>query len=62
MTFDTLYMLEEFRKIQPDLFDGQGKAYTTVYPYGDMEDMLKLINALESEIIALQLKLAESYL
>lgn len=62
MTYDTLYLLEEFRAEQPELFDSDGKAYKTVYAYGSMERMLKLINALEQECISLQLKLAESYL
>ena len=44
------------------VFDENGKAYTNVNAYSNMEDMLKLINALEQECISLQLKLAESYL
>lgn len=64
MTYDTSFLLEEFRAMQPELFDEDGKAYKHIYPYtySTMEDMLKLINALEQECIALQLKLAESYL
>ena len=62
MTFDTLYMLEEFRARQPELFDENGKAYYNTDLRGPAEDMLKLINQLEKEILNLQLKLAESYL
>ena len=62
MTYDTLYMLEEFRAVQAQSFDEEGKAYKNTYPYSTMEDMLKLINALESECVMLQLKLTESYI
>ena len=62
MTYDTLYMLEEFRAVQAESFDADGKAYKNTYAYGTMEDMLKLINALESECVMLQLKLAETYI
>jgi hypothetical protein len=55
-------MLEEFRARQDQYFDPDGKAYRSVYFHTAAEDMLKLINALEQECIALQLKVAESYL
>ena len=62
MTFDTEYALEEFRAIQPELFDESGKAYRSVYAYGNMEDMLKLINQMEYEIKELEIKLGETYI
>ena len=62
MTFDTLYILEEFRARQPEYFDEDGKAYHNTDLRGPAEDMLKLINQLEKEIVELQIKLAESYL
>ena len=62
MTFDTLYMLEEFRARQPEYFDEEGKAYHNTDLRGPAEDMLKLINQMEKEILNFQLKLAESYL
>jgi len=62
MTFDTLYMLEEFRARQPEYFDEDGKAYHNTNLRSPAEDMLKLINQLEKEVIELQIKLAESYL
>ena len=62
MTFDTLYMLEEFRLRQPEYFDEDGKAYHNTNLRSPAEDMLKLINQLEKEVIELQIKLAESYL
>jgi hypothetical protein len=56
MTFNTQYLLDEFRAKQPDSFDSDGRAYRTVYPYSTMDDMLKLINALEEEIRLLEIK------
>ena len=55
-------MLEEFRARQPEYFDEDGKAYHNTNLLGPAEDMLKLINQLEKEVIELQIKLAESYL
>lgn len=62
MNFDTLFLLEEFRAIQPELFDESGKAYRMVNAHGMAEQMLKLINALEQEVIRLDMKLKESYI
>jgi hypothetical protein len=62
MTFETQYQLEEFRAMQPELFDESGKAYRSVYAYGNMEDMLKLINQMEIEIKELEIKLRESFI
>jgi hypothetical protein len=62
MNFDTTYLLEEFRAIQPELFDESGKAYRMVNAHGVAEQMLKLINQMEQEIIDLQTKLAETYI
>ena len=50
MTFETSYLLEEFRAIQPELFNADG------YPYminwiGPAKQMLELINQMEQEII-----------
>jgi hypothetical protein len=62
MNFETSYLLEEFRAIQPELFDGSGKAYRSVYAYENMEDMLKLINQMEQEIRELEIKIRETYI
>jgi hypothetical protein len=62
MNFETSYQLEEFRAIQPELFDESGKAYYNIDLRGPAEDMLKLINQMEQEIIDLQTKLAETYI
>jgi hypothetical protein len=57
MNFDTTYLLEEFRAIQPELFDESGTSYRR---NSSEEQMLKLINALEQEVIRLDMKLKES--
>lgn len=56
MTFDTEYMLEEFRATQHELFDSDGKSYRSVWMHSAADDMLKLINALEQEIKLLEEK------
>lgn len=51
MTFETEYQLQEFRELQSNYFDEDGKAYTgTIFNLEMCERMLKLINQLESEI------------
>jgi hypothetical protein len=62
MTFETSYLLEEFRAMQPELFDQEGKAYEMTNAHGMAEQMLRLIDALEQEIKELDLKLKESYI
>ena len=56
MTYDTEYMLEEFRARQPEYFDSDGCAYRSVWLHAAAEDMLKLINALEQEVKLLEEK------
>ncbi len=51
MTFETEYQLEEFRKIQGDLFDENGKRFSaTRISDNEAEQMLEVINILEKEI------------
>lgn len=51
MTFETEYLLQEFRDIQDQHFDDDGKAFTGTYvSTGIMERMLNLINQLEKEL------------
>jgi hypothetical protein len=59
MNFETSYLLEEFRAIQPELFNGDGKSYRD---RSSEELMLKLINQMEQEIRELEIKLRESYI
>ena len=59
MTFETSYQLEEFRAIQPELFDQEGNSYKR---NSSEEQMLRLINQMEQEIKYLDLKLKESYI
>jgi hypothetical protein len=59
MNFETSYLLEEFRAIQPELFDGSGKSYRD---RSSEELMLKLINQMEKEIRELEIKLRETYI
>jgi hypothetical protein len=61
MTFETSYLLEEFRAIQPELFDAGGSLIYPRHPLV-MEDMLKLINQMEYEIKELEIKLRETYI
>jgi len=54
MDFETEYQLEEFREIQKQYFDEEGKLYgglRCAQLSSIMERMLKLINQMESEII-----------
>ena len=62
MTFDTMFLLEEFRAMQPELFDENGKAYPMTDAHAMSEMMLKVINALEQEVIRLDIKLNETYI
>lgn len=48
--FETEYQLQEFREIQKDHFDEDGKAFRNVISVHLCERMLKLINQLESEL------------
>ena len=51
ISFETEYQLKIFREIQKDLFDENGKRYEGTRLYNnEAEQMLKLINQLESEI------------
>lgn len=51
MTFETENMLQEFRKIQGEHFDSEGKVYTgNGSDHALAERMLKLINQLEREV------------
>jgi hypothetical protein len=59
MTFDTQYLLEEFRAIQPELFNESGESYKGFYYE---EQMLRLINQMEYEIKELEIKLRESFI
>jgi hypothetical protein len=59
MNFETQYLLEEFRAIQPELFDENGKSYRD---RSSEEQMLKLINQMEQEIKELEIKLRETYI
>jgi len=51
LDFETEYQLQQFKEIQKDHFDGDGKAYRNVIPVHLCEHMLKLINQLEKELI-----------
>jgi hypothetical protein len=59
MNFETQYLLEEFRAIQPELFDENGKSYRD---RSSEEQMLKLINQMEQEIRELEIKIRETYI
>jgi hypothetical protein len=49
--FETEYQLQEFREIEPQYFDANGKGYTgTIFSLDMAERMLKLINQLETEL------------
>ena len=51
MTFETEYMLQEFREMQSEHFDENGKVYAGLgSQHWLAERMLKLINQLEKEI------------
>ena len=51
MTFETEYQLKEFREIQGEHFDSEGKVYAGLGNQHRLaEKMLKLINLLEAEI------------
>jgi hypothetical protein len=51
MDFETEYQLQEFREIQNQYFDEEGKNYPAgINSTYIMEQMLKLINQLEKEI------------
>jgi len=56
MTFETEYQILEFRKIQDQYFDEKGEAYTPASSIDKniKEQMLKLINQMETEIKDLQ--------
>lgn len=61
MNFETEHQLKEFRAIQPELFDEYGKRYTGVLiSHRQAEQMLKLIDQMEIEIIDLQNKTADA--
>jgi hypothetical protein len=50
-SFETEYQLQEFREIQSEYFDEDGKAYQApTYKTGALEQMLNLINQLEKEL------------
>ena len=50
MNYETEYKLKLFRDIQPSLFDEKGKAYRgTRVSNSQLEQMLELINCLETE-------------
>ena len=50
-SFETTYQLEEWRKVESEHFDEDGDAYKSqVMSYGTQEQMLKLINQLDSEL------------
>ena len=51
LSFETEYHLEEFRRIQSEYFDENGKCYTGIHLSTNiMEQMLSLINQLETEL------------
>jgi hypothetical protein len=50
LDFETEYQLQEFRDIQKDHFDKDGKAFQSVISVHLCERMLKLINQLEIEL------------
>ena len=50
ISFDTEYELEQFRAIEKDHFDDNGKAYTLYISTHLCERMLKLINQLQTEL------------
>jgi len=50
-TFETEYQLQEWREIESQHFDSDGNAYTgQVMSRSTQEQMLKLINQLDSEL------------
>ena len=55
MTFETSYQLEEFRAIQPELFNEDGHPYMINW-LAPARQMLELINQMEQEIILLEKK------
>jgi hypothetical protein len=57
LAFETDYALENFRKIQKESFDDENKAFKNTGIHGVAEDMLKLINIMEEEIIELRKEL-----
>jgi hypothetical protein len=61
MNFETQYLLEEFRAIQPELFDGNGELIYPRHPLV-MERMLQLINQMEQEIKELEIRLVEKFI
>ena len=51
ISFETEYRLEEFRKIQSEYFDENGECYSDIrLSKNIMEQMLTLINQLETEL------------
>ena len=55
MNFETSYLLEEFRAIQPELFDEDDNPYPINW-LAPAKQMLELINQMEQEIILLEKK------
>lgn len=57
-TFETEYQLQEWREIESQHFDSDGKAYSGQnMSTTTKEQMLKLINQLDSELSMMELKL-----
>lgn len=50
VSFETEYQLEQFREIERDHFDENGKAYKHLISTHLCEPMLELINQMEAEI------------
>jgi hypothetical protein len=50
LSFDVEYELEQFREIERDHFDDDGKAYRHLISVHLCERMLKLINLMEAEL------------
>jgi hypothetical protein len=50
MDFETEYQLQEFREVQNEYFDKNGKIYRQIIPHQLCERMLLLINQLEIEL------------
>ena len=54
MNFEQEYQLKEFRKVEPELFDENGKHYSgTSLSDREAEKMLKLINVLNSNSLSI---------
>jgi hypothetical protein len=54
MTYETQNALDEFRHFEADYFDREGKVHGSVYLKSVAEEMFKLINLLEIEILRLE--------